>query len=115
MNVDEYLEAAPEPHGSTLRAVRQILRSIVPHATETISYGVPALQVDGKTVAGYAYFENHCSYFPHSGTVLSAFQSDLEGYAWSKGTLKFPVDEPPPASLLEKLVAARLEELGPTS
>lgn len=112
MTVDEYLEAAPEPQRSTLRGTRKTLLAILPDATESISYGMPALEVKGKAVAGYGYFKKHCSYFPHSGTVLSAVSEDLDGYVWSKGTLKFPVDAPLPETLLRTLIATRLAELG---
>jgi uncharacterized protein YdhG (YjbR/CyaY superfamily) len=112
VTIDEYLETAPEPQRSTLRSVRESLSLILPEATEAISYGMPAMKVDGKTVAGYAYFKKHCSYFPHSGSVLPHCSDDLESYEWSKGTLKFPVDSPLPESLLRRLVAARLEEIG---
>ncbi len=63
-------------------------------------------------MAGYAYYKAHCSFFPHSGTVLEALREELGDYAWSKGTLRFPVDEALPASLLERLVAERLRQLG---
>jgi uncharacterized protein YdhG (YjbR/CyaY superfamily) len=113
MTVDEYLAAAPEPQRSTLTQLRDSLREILPGATETISYGMPAVKVEGKAVAGYAYFKNHCSYFPHSGTVLPELADELEPYEWSKGTLRFPVDEPLRPDLISRLVAVRLEQLGP--
>jgi uncharacterized protein YdhG (YjbR/CyaY superfamily) len=112
VTVDEYLENAPEPHRSTLNELRQTLRCLLPDAEETVSYGMPALKVGGKAVAGYAYFKNHCSYFPHSGSVLSGFADEVEQFEWSKGTLKFPVDRPPPKALVARLVQARLSELG---
>lgn len=113
MTVDEYLGAAPEPQRSTLRELRATLVSILPDAEEGMSYGVPALKVDGKAVAGYAYATRHCSYFPHSGSVLARVEPELlEGYDWSKGTLRFPVDEAPSAALVRRLVEIRLELLG---
>lgn len=115
MNVDKYLQEAPEPQRSTLHQVRDSLRSILPDATETISYGVPTFKVGDKAVAGYAYFKAHCSYFPHSGAVLPGVADELDGYEWSQGALRFPVDKPLSAPLLEKLVAARLEELDPAT
>ncbi len=111
MTVDEYLASAPEPHRSTLEVTRATLRSILPEAEEGLSYGVPAFMVGGKPVAGYAFFKNHCSYFPHSGSVLEAIAEGLEDYEWSKGTLKFPVDQPLPESVVRRLVAARLQQL----
>ncbi len=112
MTVDEYLDGAPEPQRSTLRSIRATLREILPEAKETISHAMPAFTVNSKAVAGYAYFKNHCSYFPHSGSVLPELAADLAGYKWSKGTLQFPVDEPLPQPLVRRLVAVRLEQLG---
>ena len=112
MTVDEYLAAAPEPQRSTLTRLRSDLRALLPEAIETISYGMPAFKQGGKAIAGYAYFKAHCSYFPHSGTVLPAIGDDLAGYEWTKGTLKFPVDQPLPVTLLRNLVETRLDQLG---
>ena len=112
MTVDEYLAAAPEPQRSTLTRLRSDLRALLPEAIETISYGMPAFKQGGKAIAGYAYFKAHCSYFPHSGTVLPAIGDDLAGYEWTKGTLKFPIDQPLPVTLLRNLVETRLDQLG---
>ena len=113
MTVDDYLDAAPEPHQTTLRSVRSLLVEILPDSEEGISYGVPALRVDGKPVAGYAHARRHCSYFPHSGSVLEQVEPELlEGYDWAKGTLRFPVDLLPDEALLGRLVELRLAERG---
>lgn len=111
VTVDEYLDAAPEPQQGTLRALRSTLRELLPQAAETISYGVPAFLVDGKPVAGYAWAKRHCSFYPHSGAVLVQAQELLRGFDWGKGTLRFPVDEPLPAELVEHLVELKLAHL----
>jgi uncharacterized protein YdhG (YjbR/CyaY superfamily) len=109
MTVDEYLTAAPEPQRTTLMALRAMLASLLPQAVEGISYGVPAFLVEGKPVAGYAHAKRHCSYFPHSGAVLDQVEPELlEGYDWSKGTLRFDVDHPPDQALVRRLVEIRL-------
>ncbi len=112
MTVDEYLDAAPEPQRTTLLELRRVLREILPDAAETISYGTPTLKVEGKAVAGYAYWKHHCSYFPHSGSVLSEAADELASYEWSKGALRFPVDQPLAPSLVSRLVEIRLRQLG---
>lgn len=112
MTVDDYLAEAPEPHRSTLRELRATLSRLLPDAEETISYGVPAFKVEGKAIAGYAHYKNHCSYFPHSGSVLPLLSNELESYEWSRGTLKMPVDEPLPAALVARLVEVRMAQLG---
>lgn len=60
MDVDEYLDASPEPQGTTLTQVRLLLRSILPTAEEGMSYGVPVFKVEGKAVAGYAHAKKRC-------------------------------------------------------
>lgn len=111
---DEYLATAPEPQRTTLVQLREILRNLLPEATEGLSYGVPAFEIEAKPVAGFAYFRGHCSYFPHSGNVLTEMAGELQGYEWSKGALKFPVDSLPPRELIERLVKKRLDELART-
>ncbi len=109
MTVDEYLNTAPEPQRSTLLELRALLASILPEAEQAMSYGVPAFKVGGKPVAGYAHAKRHCSYFPHSGTVIAQVEPELlEGYDWSKGTLRFPVDRMPDEALVRRLVELRL-------
>lgn len=112
MTIDEYLEGAPDPQKDTLTELRATLRKILPEAEETISYNMPAFKVKGKAVAGFAYFKEHCSFFPHSGTVLPELADDLEGYEWTKGTLKFAVDQPLPEDLVRRVVEVRMEQLG---
>jgi uncharacterized protein YdhG (YjbR/CyaY superfamily) len=112
MTVDEYLEGAPEPHRSTLVQLRYTLLEILPDAEEAISYSIPAVKIEGKPIAGYAYFKNHCSYFPHSGSVLPELAAELADYNWSKGTLQFPPDRPLPEKLVRRLVEVKMEQLG---
>ena len=112
MTVDDYLDAAPEPQQSTLRALRAMLARILPEAEEGISYGVPAFKVGGKAVAGYAHAARHCSYLPHSGSVIAQVEPALlEGYGWSKGSLRFEVDAPQDEALVRRLVELRLAEI----
>jgi uncharacterized protein YdhG (YjbR/CyaY superfamily) len=110
--VDAYLAKLEEPKRSTLEQVRRTILAIVPEAEQGLSYGVPAFQLRGKVVAGFAAYQHHLSYLPHSGAVLSQLAGDVVGYETSKGALKFPIDAPLPAELVRKLIEARMEELG---
>jgi uncharacterized protein YdhG (YjbR/CyaY superfamily) len=109
-NVDEYLAGVPEPARSTLKRMRAVIRSVVPpQATETISYGIPAFKYKGSLV-WFAGFSDHCSLFP-TASVIQTFKNELKGYKTSKGTIRFPVDEPLPDALLKKLVKARVAQV----
>jgi uncharacterized protein YdhG (YjbR/CyaY superfamily) len=78
-------------------------------ATEVISYRIPIVKYKGMLV-GYAAFSNHCSFFPMSYAVIRKFKKELKGFPISKGTVRFPVDKPPSASLVKRLVKARVKE-----
>jgi len=107
-DIDEYLAGVPEPQRSTLNKVRATIRSAVPaEATEAISYGIPTFKYKGSLIA-FAAFSKHCSLFPMSGSVIDMFKDELKAFQTSKGTIRFPVDKPFPATLLKKLVKARV-------
>jgi uncharacterized protein YdhG (YjbR/CyaY superfamily) len=109
-SMDEYLARVPEPARSTLNKVCAAIRSAVPpDATETISYGMPTFKYKGALL-GFAAFSNHCSLFPMSPSVIEAFKNELKGFQTSKGTIRFPVDKPPSAALVKKLVKARIAQ-----
>jgi uncharacterized protein YdhG (YjbR/CyaY superfamily) len=109
-DADEYLARVPEPARGTLKKVRATIRSTVPsEATEVISYGIPIFKYKGMLV-GYAAFSNHCSFFPMSYAVIEKFKKELQGLLAAKGTIRFTVDKPLPATLVKKLVKARIAE-----
>jgi uncharacterized protein YdhG (YjbR/CyaY superfamily) len=111
-DVDAYLRGVEEPKRSTLQALRRTILELIPEAEEVISYRVPAFRVQGKTVAGFAAFQNHLSYLPFSGSVLTQLADELRGYTMTKSALHFPVDEPLPKTLVQKLITVRLQEAG---
>jgi uncharacterized protein YdhG (YjbR/CyaY superfamily) len=111
-DIDSYLAGLGKPKRSTLQQLRQCVLDVIPDAEECISYGLPAFKVQGTAVAGFGAFKNHLSYLPHSGSVLPALAADLADYKSTKGSLHFPVDQPLPPPLVNKLVTIRLRELG---
>jgi uncharacterized protein YdhG (YjbR/CyaY superfamily) len=111
--IDEYLDGLDEPKRSTLVRLRRDILAVVPDAEQCISYALPAFKVAGKTIAGFAAFKNHLSYLPHSGSVFPQLSEELTGYVRSSGALRFPVDQPLPPELVEKLIAVRLRQAFP--
>lgn len=107
----EHLVGLPHPQRDTLLALRATLLEVLPEAEECISYRMPCFKVGGKAVAGFEGFTKHCSYFPHSGTVLERVSGIPAWCTASKGTLQFPVDRPLPKALVKRLVQARLDEI----
>lgn len=106
--VDAYIAAVPEPTQTTLVRLREIIRSAVPkEAVEVISYGIPAFKLS-KPFFGYAAFKNHLSVLPFSGSLFNDFAEELKAYSRTKSSLHLPFDKPLPATLIRKLVRARV-------
>ncbi len=109
-DVEHYLAALPGESRAALETLRKAIRSAAPLATETISYGMPAFQQDGRSLVAYGAFKHHCSLFPMSTTVIEAYKEELQPFQTGKGTIQFHSDRPLPTGLVEKLVRARIEE-----
>jgi uncharacterized protein YdhG (YjbR/CyaY superfamily) len=108
-DVDEYLASVPEKERATLSELRRIIRAAAPMAEESISYQMPAFRYHGPLVF-FAAFKNHLSFYGVSKEVLETFSSELRPYRTSSTTLHFSAEHPLPASLVTKIVRARIEE-----
>lgn len=108
-NVDEYLAAVPEDARATLEKLRKTIKTAAPKATEAISYQIPTYKYHGPLVA-FAAFKNHCGFYVMSPAVMDAFKDELTPYDTAKATIRFPVDKPLPATLVRKLIKARIKE-----
>jgi len=109
--IDRHLKKFSGAQLETLQHLRETILSIVPNAKETISYGMPAFEIDGKVVAGFDGFKKHCSYFPHSGSVLEELEAFPDWCEVSKGTLKFPIGKKLPKTLVRKLISVRRRQI----
>jgi len=106
--VDEYLARTPEPARATLKKIRAAIRAAAPKGTiEKISYRIPMYTCNGMLI-GFAAFAGHCSLFPGRLSALG-LESELAGFDKSEGTIRFPLDKPPSAALIRKLILARME------
>ncbi len=108
-DVDKYIAALPDDSREVLANLRKTIRSLVPEATECISYRIPTFKYQGGLVA-YASFSKHCSFFPMSYAVIKTYKDELKSYDISKGTIRFHVEKPLPKSLVRKMVNARIAE-----
>lgn len=108
-DVNAYLAAAPVEQRALLEKLRKTIRAAAPEATKAISYGMPTFKYLGGLVA-FAAFKNHCSLFPMSYAVLEAHKQELGPHWTSTGTVQFTLENPLPATLVRKIVKARIAE-----
>jgi uncharacterized protein YdhG (YjbR/CyaY superfamily) len=103
--VDSYINSFPEPVKRMLDELRRIIKSVVPEAEERISYNMPAFFLNGALVY-FAGCKNHIGFYP-TGDGISHFVRELNGYVYSKGAVRFPLDQPVPEKLIVEIVAYR--------
>jgi uncharacterized protein YdhG (YjbR/CyaY superfamily) len=108
-SVDEYLRTVPPESRAVLEKVRKTIRAAAPKAEELISYQMPAYKHHGMLVF-FAAFKNHCSFFVASKALVRTLHEDLKRFDTSGVTIHFTADHPLPASLVKKIVKARVEE-----
>jgi uncharacterized protein YdhG (YjbR/CyaY superfamily) len=109
--IDEYLAGQDAESRSALQKVRRAILVAAPAAEECISYGMPAFRLNGKLIAGFRAARNHCSFHPMSGLTVATLRAELAKYDTSPGTIRFAARAPLPATLVRKLVKARIAEL----
>jgi uncharacterized protein YdhG (YjbR/CyaY superfamily) len=110
--IDKYLAKVSPSSRALLQKLRETIHAVVPEVEECISYRLSAFRYQGKIIAGFSATSTGCSYYPFSGTTLKTLAPDVEGYSQTKGALHFGPDKPLPASLVRKLLKARMGEGG---
>ncbi len=108
--VDEYIASQPAMVRSRLQEVRGAIRGSVPDAEETISYGMPAYKLHGRIVLFFAGWKHHVSLYPGNARLVAAFAGELTKYKVSKGTIQFPLGDPVPVELIERIATFRAKE-----
>jgi|SRR6266849_5475999 len=108
--IDEYLAKVKPDQRATLEKLRRTILATAPEAEECISYGIPAFRLDGRSLVAFGAWANHCSFYPMSSATLKDFQDDLKDFQTSKGTIRFSPGKPLPATLVKKLIKARMAE-----
>jgi uncharacterized protein YdhG (YjbR/CyaY superfamily) len=106
--IDEYIATFPKNIQIILRELRQAIKEAAPEAEEALSYQMPAFKSNGILV-WFAAFKNHIGFYPKT-TTIEVFKEELAGHEVSKGTIRFPINEPVPLDLVKKIVKYRVKE-----
>lgn len=100
--IDDYIGGFPPRTAQVLTTVRELIRRVVPDATECIAYGMPTFELRGNLVH-FAAWKDHLGLYGvlPSGDLLA----EVKQYVGSKSTLVFRWDEPLPLELVERVIA----------
>jgi len=108
-SVDEYITTFPSEVQLILEKVRHIITKKAPKAIESISYGMPAYKTNGKPLVYFAGYKNHIGFYA-TPTGHTEFVNELSKFKQGKGSVQFPLDEPIPYELIERIVIFRVQE-----
>jgi uncharacterized protein YdhG (YjbR/CyaY superfamily) len=108
-SIDEYIGTFPDDIQSHLESMRQIIKSVIPGAIETISYQIPTFKINNKNIVHFSAYKKHIGLYP-GPSAIEHFKEELSHYKWSKGAVQFPLDNPIPSELVKKIVIFRARE-----
>jgi len=110
-SVDDYIASQPKAVQVVLERVRSAIRKALPAAEEVISYKIPAYKMTGGVVLYFAGWSKHYSLYSAGDRVVAAFKEELAPYQISKGTIRFPLSQPVPVKLIERIAKFRAKEV----
>lgn len=107
-NIDEYIADFPKEVQEILQQIRSLVRRAAPEAKETIKYQIPTYVLNGNLVH-FAAYKKHIGFYP-TPSGIEQFKEELSAYKSAKGSVQFPIAEPIPLDLIEKIVRHRVVE-----
>jgi uncharacterized protein YdhG (YjbR/CyaY superfamily) len=108
-SVDEYIARLEAAERKALERLRAQIKQAAPKATEVISYQIPTYRLNGPLVH-FAAQPKHLSFTIVSLELINALRDDLQEFDVSGRTIRFSANKPLPASLVKRIVKARVRE-----
>ena len=106
--IDEYVAQFPKDIQVLLEKMRTIISKAAPKAEEAMAYGIPTFKLHGNLVH-FGGYKSHIGFYP-APSGIEAFKKELAEYEGSKGTIRFPLDKPLPATLITQVVKFRVKK-----
>ena len=106
--VEEYIAAFPEEIQQQLEKVRRTIRKAAPNAKEVISYAMPTYRLK-RNLVHFAGYKNHIGFYP-GPSGIAVCKDELAKYKGAKGSVQFPLNQPMPLDLIDKIVRFRVLE-----
>lgn len=107
-SIDEYIAQYPDNIQQILQKIRSVIKEAAPEASEKISYQMPTFYMNGNLVH-FAVHTHHVGFYP-APSGIEHFKDDLIDYEYSKGAVKFPLDQLIPYDLIRRITLFRVEE-----
>lgn len=106
---NDYLLTQEPQFRPCLIDLRNLIKSIVPDAEETLSYQVHCFKHIYMLV-GIGANKQYCSLYTMSSKLVKQIKNELTGCKISGMTLHFKPNEPLPTDIITRIVLARMQE-----
>ena len=110
-DVNSYIKDVPKEFLPRIKEMRILTKELITKGVESIKYGMPTIEIDGKNLIHYAAMKGHLGFYPApSGIEPFKEELDKKGLSYSKGCIRFPYEKPLPTPLITKIIKFRLKE-----
>jgi uncharacterized protein YdhG (YjbR/CyaY superfamily) len=107
--IENYIQQFPENVQEILQHMRKLIHDNAPNADELFAYGMPAYKLNKKPLVYFAAYKNHIGFYA-TPSGHSQFKVELSTYKQGKGSVQFPLNQPIPYKLIERIVKFRVKE-----
>jgi uncharacterized protein YdhG (YjbR/CyaY superfamily) len=104
-DIESYLASLPPDFRDALETLRERIKSTVPEAAESVTYGLPTFKYRGRPLTYIGAARNHCALYSMDAT---GFEQRLAGFDMAKGTIRFKPERPIPAGVVEEMLRGRV-------
>lgn len=109
---DEYFASIDQDAACTAREIFAAIVKANPKLELVVAWNQPMLKADAGYVFGLSAAKKHLTLNPFSNAVIESFSPELTGLGVNKSTFTVPIGWKVNATLLRRMVKARLKELG---
>ena len=102
-SVDDFLNKIDRSRKEDMSKLRSIILKTLPHANETMQYGMPAYDIDGKGIVAFNSQKNYMSLYVRPDSVLKN-KGLLKGLSCGKSCIRFKSIDKLPESTIVKLI-----------
>ncbi|OIP02496.1 MAG: hypothetical protein AUJ98_01325 [Bacteroidetes bacterium CG2_30_33_31] len=109
-DVDEYINIFLSEGQESLKEMRSVITKLLVVPGESISYEMPAYNINGRPLLYFASFKNHIGFYALP-SAHAEFYKGLAKYKKGKGSVQFPLAERLPLELISKIVKFRVTKI----
>jgi uncharacterized protein YdhG (YjbR/CyaY superfamily) len=106
-----YLAELDPPVAAVLSAIVDRAGELVQGVEQGTTYGMPGLVYRGRPLLSVRATREHLGFYPFSEAVVSSVTADLADFSLSKGTVRFSIEQPLPAAIIDRMILARRDEI----